>query len=130
MKRSIAIAVAATVLLAPAAALAHHSYSMFDTTKEVEFKDATVKEWQWTNPHTWLYLYVPNGTASPDKVSIEGNNPGVLRRSGYGIATFKPGDKVTVYARPLLNGEKGGALLAVTLPDGRMLGQRLQKPVQ
>jgi hypothetical protein len=42
----------------------------------------------------------------------------------------KPGDKVTVYIFPLLNGAKGGALESVVLPDGKALGQHGQKPVE
>jgi len=118
------LAALAALAIAPLAAFGHHSFAMFDTTKEVELKNAKVVEWQWTSPHTWLYLLVPNGTASPDKYSIEGGNPGALRREGYGKGTFQADDKVTVYVNPLKSGEKGGALVAVVLPDGKMLGTR------
>lgn len=109
-------------LASPVAALAHHSFAMFDRSHEVELKDATVVEWQWTSPHTWLYLEVPNGTPVPDKYSIEGGNPGQLRRQGFGKGVVKPGDKVTVYISPLKNGDKGGALLMMVLRDGTTLG--------
>jgi hypothetical protein len=121
---------ALALLLAPASALAHHSFAMFDHNKEVELKSATVVEWQWTNPHCWLMVTVPNGTPNPDKYALEGSNPAQLRRQGYGIGTFAPGDKLTVYMSPLVSGTKGGALLAVVMPDGKMLGQHLAKPVQ
>ena len=122
MSRKLAAAMVLTAVAMPA--VAHHSYAMFDHTRVVELKDATVKEWQWTNPHTWLYLYVPNGTPNPDAYSIEGNNPGVLRRQGMGIGTFHPG----MY--PLLSGAKGGALLSAVLPDGKTVGQTSQAAVQ
>jgi Family of unknown function (DUF6152) len=112
-------------VLAALPAFAHHSFAMFDRTKEVTLKDATVKEWQWTSPHVWLFVVVPNGTANPDKYTIEGGNPGALRRFGYSKGTFQPNDKVTVYISPLKSGEKGGAMLAVALPSGKMLGERL-----
>jgi hypothetical protein len=117
-------------LLTQSSALAHHSFAMFDHSKEVELKDAAVVEWQWTNPHGWLLLYVPNGTLNPDRYSVECANPAQLRRQGFGIHTFKPGDKITVYITPLLNGLKGGALQAVLLPDGTLLGEHLHKPTQ
>ena len=129
MNRNLALAIAAALII-PAPAMAHHSFAMFDRTKEVVLKDATVVQWQWTNPHTWLFLMVPNGTPTPDKYSIEGGNPGVLRRDGYGVGTFKPGDKVTVYIFPLLSGAKGGALEAVVMPNGSTLGQHGQKPIE
>jgi hypothetical protein len=123
IKSSIAVFTVALVLCG--AAFAHHSFAMFDRTKEVELKDATVKEWQWTSPHSWLLIWVPNGTSQPDAYSIEGTNPGILRRLGYTKGIMSPGDKVTVYMNPLKSGDKGGSLLALILPDGRMLGARL-----
>jgi hypothetical protein len=105
-------------------AFAHHSFAMFDHTKEVELKDATVVDWQWTSPHTWLFLVVPNGTPTPDKYSVEGGNPGQLRRLGYAKGTFAAGDKITVYISPLLSGEKGGALVRAKLKDGTMIGEQ------
>lgn len=124
------LAALAALLAVPTMALAHHSYAMFDHTKEIELKNAVVVQWQWTNPHSWLLVLVPNGTPNPDRYSLETNNPAQLRRQGYAINSFKPGDKITVYMSPLLSGDKGGALTAVVLPDGKMLGQHLSKPTQ
>ena len=118
------IAIGATALVSSSAS-AHHSYAMFDRTKEVVLKDATVKEWQWTNPHSWLLLVVPNGAAAPDLYTVEATNPGILRRQGFTKGVLSPGEKVTVYICPLKNGTKGGSLLAVVLPNGTMLGTRL-----
>ena len=114
------------MIVAPVAALAHHSFAMFDHSKEVELK-GTVVAWEWTSPHTWIYLLVPNGTKTPDKYSIEGANPGALRRDGFGKGTMSAGDKVTVFMSPLKSGDKGGSLNAVVLPNGKMMGQRMEK---
>ena len=118
-------AVLALALGIPQPGLAHHSYAMFDGKKEDELKNATVVDWEWTSPHTWLYVLVPNGTNTPDKYSLEGGNPGVLRRAGFGKGVLSPGDKVTVYISPLRSGQKGGALNAVVLPNGKLLGKRI-----
>ncbi len=127
MKLTRVLPFAAIVLAAAAPAIAHHSFAMFDKAKEIELKDATVKDWQWTSPHTWLYVVVPNGTANPDKYSLEGGNPGLMRRLGFEKGSIAPGDKVTIYVSPLLSGEKGGAINAVRLPDGKVLGERMKK---
>ena len=113
-------AIGAAGLAMPASA--HHSFAMFDKTKEIELKGATVKDWQWTSPHTWLFVVAPDGT----KYSIEGGNPGAMRRDGYAKGSMAPGDKITVYMAPLRSGEKGGSVNAVVLKDGKMLGQRMK----
>ena len=47
-------------------ALAHHSFAMFDAEKKMTL-DGTVKEFQWTNPHSWILLTVSDaqGKAMP-----------------------------------------------------------------
>ena len=113
-------ALAAMLTIEPA--LAHHSYAMFDKSREIELRNATVVEWQWTSPHTWLYIIAPNG----DRYSIEGGNPGLMRRLGFAKGSIQAGQRVTVYMAPLRSGQKGGALNAVLLPNGQMLGERLK----
>lgn len=125
MNKYLAFAGMAALLGLSGAATAHHSFAMFDRTKEVELKQAVVVRWQWTNPHIWLDVVVPAGKARAGKYSIEGGSTGLLRRQGWAKSSLKAGDKVTLYYSPLKNGESGGALLAVVLPDGEMLGARL-----
>ena len=106
--------------LAPAAA--HHSFAMFDFTKTVELT-GTVKEFQWTNPHSSLLIVVadPNGVASD--WTFEMGCPACLARQGFKPKTLMPGDKVTVWMHPLKDGAKGGAFLQILLADGRKLGE-------
>ena len=113
--------------LASTTALAHHSFAMFDRTKEVELKQAVVARWEWTNPHIWLDVMVPSGKGPAGRYSIEGGSTGLLRRQGWEKNSLKPGDKITVYFSPLKSGEPGGSLLAVMLPSGKMLGARLDQ---
>jgi len=101
------------------AASAHHSFAMFDRTKDVKL-DGTVKEWQFTNPHSWLQLaVVENGNAV--EYGIEGSSVNTLLRIGWGPKTFKTGDKISVIINPLRDGTKGGAFVKATLPDGRII---------
>ena len=53
LARGVIAGSAALVLSLPAAA--HHSTAMFDFAKTVEVK-GTIKQFQWTNPHTWTCL--------------------------------------------------------------------------
>jgi hypothetical protein len=104
---------------APAPALAHHSFAMFDQTRKVQLQ-GTVKDWQFTNPHSWLQLLV-NEDGHQVEYSIEGASVNTLVRRGWGVNTFKVGDKLTVIVHPIKTGQKGGAFLSATLPNGKTI---------
>ena len=104
-----------------APALAHHSANMFDPTKQVVL-EATVKEFQWSNPHIWIQVMVPNAKGVEEEWSIEGGSPNLVGRQGWKRNSFKPGEKVTITIRPLRNGDPGGSFVSAAFPDGRKLG--------
>jgi len=58
MRRLLACALGLACLLT-APTFAHHSAVMFDDQKEVTVS-GTVKEFQYTNPHSWLLVDVKN----------------------------------------------------------------------
>jgi hypothetical protein len=93
---------------------AHHSFAMFDAQKTLKL-EGTVKEFQWTNPHTWVQLVVkqPNGTE--EEWSIEGASPNALSRQGWSRLVMKPGDKAVISIHPLKDGTHGGALVSATV---------------
>jgi hypothetical protein len=113
------IGAAAAIFAAPA--FAHHSFAMFDAEKKVTLQ-GTVKEFQWTNPHSWILLNVPNAQGVNEQWAIELGAPGGLARQGWVPKTLTPGMKVTAVIHPLKDGTHGGQFMAVTLPDGKMLG--------
>ena len=116
--------VAAALLCASVPVLAHHSGAGVDRTKTVTIT-GVVKEFRWTNPHSWIDLEVPEGGGgAPGLWSIEMNPPPFLVRAGWKSSTIKPGDKVSVTVNPIRTGEPGGIFVSVTLPDGRVLGGR------
>ncbi len=108
-------------LLASASAFAHHSFAMFDQSKQLTLK-GTVREFQWTNPHAWIHLDVPNQAGGLDSWQVELNSPNNLKRQGWKSTSLKAGDAVTLMLNPLKDGTKGGLFIAVTLPDGSVLG--------
>jgi hypothetical protein len=110
----LALTLAVTAVAAPASA--HHSFAMFDRDKTVVI-DGTVKEFQFTNPHSWLEIDVPTATGKAHW-SLEMNNLVGLRRVGWRAKTLKPGDKVKVTMHPMRDGSASGQLLTVTLPNG------------
>ena len=122
MKARLITALAALALVAGAAApaLAHHSFAMFDfqASKSVT---GTVEQFDWTNPHTFIWLEVPNASGVTERYGFEGMSPNYLGRRGWSKSTLKPGDKVTVTFHPLKDGSKGGTYQKVTLSDGKEL---------
>jgi hypothetical protein len=102
-------------------ALAHHSFSMFDSEHQAKMV-GTVKEFNWTNPHVYILLQSPDASGAVKDFTVECANPGILNRVGWKFNMIKPGDKLTVIIAPLRSGEPGGLLKEVTLPDGRVMG--------
>jgi hypothetical protein len=108
------------VMLICLPASAHHSFVMFDTSKQVTLT-GSVTSFEWTNPHSYIEIDVPDGGAVKHW-SVEMGSPSILRNSGWKHNTLTPGDKVTLVINPLKNGNPGGLLLQATLPDNRKLG--------
>ena len=124
------IAAAAIVALGAAgAAGAHHSTAMFDMTKDVTL-DGTIKDFQWTNPHTWIVFDVANAGGSLDEYGIEGMSPNYLARNGWSKHSLNPGDKVQLVIHPLKDGRKGGFNVSVKLADGTVIYNLPRAPGQ
>lgn len=107
-------------LAAPWPAAAHHSFAMFDQTKEIELT-GTVTEFQWTNPHSWVELDVPKAGGGADHWSLESGSIHTLTRLGWKSKMVKPGDKITVTLNPMKNGSHGGAMQSIVFADGKKI---------
>jgi hypothetical protein len=108
-------------LLAPPAATAHHSFAMFDHVNRVTLA-GTVSRFEWTNPHVYIELDVPDGKGGARHYSIECASVNVLMRGGWKFTDVKKGDKVSLLVNPLKDGTAGGMLETATFADGRTLG--------
>ncbi len=111
-----------TIAASGVIARAHHSFAPFDLTVEKTIT-GTVNRFEWTNPHSWIWMDVPNGKGGVDTWAIEGMSPNFLARRGWTKSTLKFGDKVTIAFRPMKNGQNAGMFVRVTLADGRVLTQ-------
>ncbi|MBK7116861.1 MAG: hypothetical protein IPM70_16890 [Proteobacteria bacterium] len=119
-RAALAIAAAAGSLALMLPAGAHHSTAMFDFAKTVEIK-GTIKEFQWTNPHTWTKVDVEGGGAATVEYGLEGMSPNYLTRNGWSKRTLKTGDKVVLQVHPLKDGRPGGFMVSVKLADGTVM---------
>jgi hypothetical protein len=114
------IAAASLLVVGPLAAWAHHSFAIFDHSRTITLK-GTVSSFQWTNPHGYLELDVAEGPEGIDHFTVELTSINMLRRAGWKSSDVHDGDEVTAIVAPLLNGEHGGLLLELKVPDGRTL---------
>jgi hypothetical protein len=101
-------------------ALAHHSFAMFDANQSLS-TTATVKEFQWGSPHTWIELVVLNEGKTEKPLSLELTTISGLLRNGWKPKTLKPGDKVTVTYHPMRDGTPAGQLVQLVTEDGQTL---------
>ena len=127
MRMRLAGYVTAVVMVLASPAFAHHSAAGIDRSKSVTLV-GTVREFGWTNPHSWMEVDVPNPTGGTITWKVEMTSPAFLVRAGWKSTTVKPGDKVSVQVRPLANGDPGGLFVSVTLPSGQVLGERAAQP--
>ena len=118
---------AGIALSAAAPAFAHHSFAMFDRAK-VANMSGTVKEYEWTNPHVWIHMMVPDQAGKPVEWSFEMQAIAQDMAGGWRSDSVKPGDKVSIDFHPLKDGTRGGQLVAATLADGKRLGGPVRNP--
>ena len=111
----------AVVAVAARPLLAHHSFAMFDTAKRVTMS-GSVTAFEWTNPHVYIEIDVPDEKGVVKHWSVELGSPSILMQAGWKFSDVKVSDKITVVLNPLRSGEPGGLLVTATVRDGRVLG--------
>jgi hypothetical protein len=107
------------------AAMAHHSFAMFDQENQVEMI-GVVQEFRFSAPHTFIILDVKQEDGSNETWSLEGVSPSALTREGWSKASLKPGDELKLMVAPLRSGAPGGAW--VTQKINFRDGQPIVKP--
>ena len=103
-----------------AVAAAHHSTAEFDYTRQVTIK-GTVKEVQWTNPHSYIQLIADGEGGEKIQWSVEIGSPSLNINMGWRKNSVKVGDVVTMNLSPARNGKPYGTLRVLTFADGRKL---------
>ena len=115
--------VAGGALLIAAPGFAHHSGVMFDDSKEVTLK-GTVKEFQYTNPHSWLIVDVKNDDGTVTTWGFEAEGPSTLTRAGIRKSDFSPGTELTITGHPMRDGRPAAAWTKATRGDGKDFNPR------
>ena len=113
MKSIKQLAAVAVLAAGTQAVMAHHSTNgIYDQAVELELT-GTVKAWKFINPHPSLILTVVDEKGVPHDwdVSYGGSAVAHLKRRGYDVNTFKPGDELKVKGHPALVKEAYGLLM-------------------
>ena len=101
-------------------ALSHHSNVAYEVTKVITIT-GVVKEFRWSNPHTWILVTVDDGKGGKVEWACEGRAPSVLLRSGWVRTSLKPGEMVTIDMSPARDGSRTSIVARVTKADGTIL---------
>lgn len=116
---ALSAAAAGSLLAVATPTAAHHSTAMFEWGKEVQMKGVTVEKWDWSNPHTFLYVKDAKG----QRWAFEGMSPNHLVRFGWSKRSVQAGDKVDLTYYPLRDGRRGGFNVTISKGSGETLRQ-------
>ena len=119
-------ATAILILLSLAAsAYAHHGFvSWFDMSRSVTVK-GTVTSFDWTNPHSYIYLDVKDEKGATQKWSAELGAVAMLARAGWRKDTLKPGDEITLIGNPAKDAKPLMHLDKIVFANGQELATAL-----
>lgn len=98
---------------------AHHSFAMWNQDRTLTLT-GTIKSYEWTNPHVWIWFVSDDAAAST--WGVEGGAVNSMKREGWARDTLVPGDKVTVMLHPERDEKPGeqhvGSLVSIRRADG------------
>ena len=119
-RQTVAFVAGAALLAISGAAMAHHSFAMFDQEHPIEIV-GTVTEFKYTSPHCYIFLDVKGDDGTTTNWNLEGGAPSLLVRDGWSSKSIKPGDELRMTIDPLRSGAPGGAWQAtqIKFKDGR-----------
>lgn len=103
--------------------LAHHSAAMFDDKKTISV-EGVVKEFQLTNPHSWLLVDVTGKDGKVTTWGFEAEGPTTLQRAGIRPSDLRPGTKLTITGHPMKDGQPAAIWVDAVRADGKKFDPR------
>ena len=113
----------AAIVAGSSLAFAHHSATMFEETKTVTV-EGVVKEFQYTNPHSWLLVDVKDKDGKVTTWGFEAEGPSTLQRAGIRPSEFPAGTRLTITGRPMKDGRPAAIWVNAVRADGRKFDPR------
>jgi len=118
--RPMALALALTTLPLATPSFAHHSTAMYNMGNPVTVT-GTVKRFDWTNPHAYIYLEVADEKGAKVEWAIEMMSLNHLKSYGWTHSTVKPGDVISCTGGAAKSGDPAMLSSLIKLSDGRMI---------
>ena len=88
------------VALLGAPLLGHHSFATYYLESDTLELDGDVVEFQYKNPHAWLFILGEENFGKPKPWAAEWASRTQLARDGITKETLRPGDSVHIWASP------------------------------
>lgn len=104
-------------------AFAHHSAAMFDEKKTITV-EGEVKEFQLTNPHSWLLVDVKDKNGKVTTWGFEAEGPSTLARAGIKPSDLRPGTRLKITGNPMKDGRPAAIWVNAVRADGKALNPR------
>ena len=106
------------VLMMTGPTSAHHSTAMYDSQNPVTIT-GSVKKFEWTNPHAFVYLEVKDAQGKIVEWEVEMMSLNHLRGYGWTSKTVKAGEVISATGAPAKSGAPSMIANRMKLPDGR-----------
>ena len=116
------LSIAAAIMMA-APSQAHHSGTMFEKEKTITV-EGVVKQFQYTNPHSWLLVDVKNKNGTVTTWGFEAEGPSTLQRAGIRPSDFMAGTKLKITGHPMKDGTPAAAWIDAVRADGKRFDPR------
>jgi hypothetical protein len=116
--RLLVVLVGLGVLITTTPLSAHHSTTMYNMANPSTVT-GTVKRFEWTNPHAYIYLEVKGEDGKVVEWEVEMMSLNHLRSYGWTSKTVKRGDVMSATGAPAKSGVPSMIANRMKLPDGR-----------
>jgi hypothetical protein len=116
-------AFAAILIGTLASGLAHHSAAMFEEKRTVTL-EGVVTKFEYTNPHSWLWVNVTGADGKVVTWGFEAEGPSTLQRAGIRPSEFPAGTKLTITGRPMKDGRPAAIWVNAVRADGKKYDPR------
>jgi Family of unknown function (DUF6152) len=99
---------------------AHHGSADYHVDREVTVT-GTVKEWRFSNPHTWVYLTVARSGGGVEEWNGEGPPLQWASSRGWSNTTLKNGEAVRLVMYPSRRDPRSGLIKRIERDGGETL---------